>query len=208
MNNLDFRFGKSCIFTLVFALFLLWGGNYLFPLNIGSWRLDKIIEQLQSFMLLAIAVHTFIYAQRYGKHSHTRKFWYWTLLWWFVIFGRGISWGREFYPQVPPIIYRIISIIIIGAPIITMFFPAIRRQIYYRFWFQKIPVWNVILAFLFLGISDIIEHHRVGVNFLLCSSERQDLLEELMEVPCFLSLIFVVLFLQRNEHNTESNKTC
>jgi hypothetical protein len=208
VNNLDFRFGKACIFTLVFALFLLWSGNYLFPLNIGSWRLDKIIEQLQSFMLLAIAIYTFFYAKRYSKHSDIRKFWLWTLLWWLVIFGRGISWGREFYPQVPHIIYRIISIIVISAPIITMFCPAIRRQIHYRFWFQKIPMWNVILAFLFLGISDIIEHHRVGVNFLLCSSERQDLLEELMEIPCFLSLIFVVLFLQRNERNIESNKTC
>lgn len=208
MNNLDFHFNKLCLSNLILALFLLWSGNYLFPVDIGPWTLDKIVEQVQSFMLITISIYTFFYAKRYNKNSDIRKFWHWTLLWWLVILARGISWGREFYSQLPYVIYRIISIIIISAPIITMFLPAIRRQIHHRFWLEKIPMWHIILAFLFLGISDIIEHHRVGVNFLLCSPERQDLLEELMEVPCFLSLIFVVLFLQQNERNIESNKTC
>lgn len=199
MNNLDIKFNRNCLFTIVLAFILWLGGNTIFPTKLGYWTFDKIIEQIQSIMLLAIAIYSYFYAKRFPKSSDEQKFWYWTILWWFLIFARGISWGREFFPRIDHSIYRVISIFVIGAPIITMFLPSIRRQIHHRFWSEKIPVWHVILAFLFLGISDVIEHHRIGNNLLLFCHERKDLLEELMEIPCFLSLIFVVLYLQHNE---------
>lgn len=203
MKNFDFHFYKSNFFTLLFALFLVWGGNTFIPLYDGLST--AIAENLQSLMLIVIAIYSYCYARRYPANDPNRLFWYWSVLWWIMLFGRGISWGRDFFPDVPHIYYRIISIILIGLPILMFFSKAIRQQIKHRFFFEKIPVWHIVLAFVFLGLSDMVEHHRRGAHLLLYVADKQDLIEELIEIPCFLSLILVVLYMQRNERSIKQS---
>ncbi|WP_392565861.1 hypothetical protein RHO15_09910 [Utexia brackfieldae] len=204
MKNFDFHFYKSNMFTIILALFLVWAGNTFIPLYNGLST--AIAENLQSLGLLLIAVYSYFYARRYPAQSANRIFWYWSVMWWIMLFGRGISWGRDFFPDVPHLYFRIISIILIGLPVLMLFSKSIRQQIKHRFFFEKIPVWHIILAFVFLGLSDIVEHHRSGANLLLYVSEKQDLIEELIEIPCFISLILIVLYMQRNERNINQSK--
>lgn len=54
MNNLDIKFNRNCLFTIVLAFILWLGGNTIFPTKLGYWTFDKIIEQIQSIMLLSL----------------------------------------------------------------------------------------------------------------------------------------------------------
>ncbi|KES14152.1 hypothetical protein GASC598I20_000410, partial [Gilliamella apicola SCGC AB-598-I20] len=60
-----------------------------------------------------------------------------------MLFGRGISWGRDFFPDVPRFYYKIIASIIMAIPILTIFLPPIRREIARRYRDETIPVWHL-----------------------------------------------------------------
>ncbi|MCX8650339.1 hypothetical protein J3U21_08105 [Gilliamella sp. B2776] len=124
-----------------------------------------------------------------------------------MLFGRGISWGRDFFPDIPRIYYKIIASIIIAIPLLSIFLPSIRQEIIRRYKFEIIPVWHLFFAFLFLGIADIAEHRRLGYEFLVLEPDRKDLIEELMEIPCLLSLALTTFYMQKNEQK-RSNKSC
>ncbi|WP_141670906.1 hypothetical protein [Gilliamella sp. wkB178] len=158
-----------------------------------------LIEHSQSLFLLFMCAYTYHYAKRVNNDPDLYKFWIWTIFWWFMLFGRGISWGRDFFPEVPRFYYKIIASILMAIPILSIFLPTIRREIARRFKFEEIPVWHIVFAFLFLGIADIAEHHRLGHQFLVITRDRKDLIEELMEIPCLLSLALITFYMQKNE---------
>ena len=168
MCKLDFHFYKSSFFILFLGVFLYIFGNFYIPLYNGLTV--TLIEHLQSLFLLFMCGYTFYYAKRVQHHATLYKFWIWTIFWWFMLFGRGISWGRDFYPNVP-------------------------------------RLWHIFFAFLFLGIADIAEHHRMGHEFLVLTRERKDLIEELMEIPCLLCIALTTFYMQTNEQKRLS-KSC
>ncbi|WP_294615998.1 hypothetical protein [uncultured Gilliamella sp.] len=197
MCKLDFHFYKSSVFIVILGVLLYVIGNFFLPLYGGLTV--TLIEHSQSLFLLFMCCYTYYYAKHVTNNSELYKFWIWTIFWWFMLFGRGISWGRDFFPDVPRFYYKIIASILIAIPILSIFFPSIRREIVRRFKFENIPVWHIVLAFLFLGIADIAEHHRIGHQFLVLTRERKDLIEELMEIPCLLSLALTTFYMQKNE---------
>lgn len=197
MCKLDFHFYKSSIFIIILGIFFYIVGNYYIPLYNGL--AVTLIEHIQSLFLLSMCLYTWHYAKRVTSTPDIHMFWIWTIFWWFMLFGRGISWGRDFFPGVPRFYYKIIATIIIAMPLITLFLPTIRREIARRYKFEKIPFWHIFLAFLFLGIADIAEHYRIGHQFLVIYKERKDLIEELMEVPCLLCLALTTFYMQNNE---------
>ncbi|QIQ21077.1 hypothetical protein [Zophobihabitans entericus] len=197
MPRIDFHFYKEASYTLIIAAILFFSGNYLIPFY--SESAVKVVEHTQSLMLLFMTIYTYFYLKRYPYKSDKYQFWLWTMFWWFLLFGRGISWGRDFFPEVPKIYFRIISIVFFTPVVLGFLFPAIRREIVRRYKYEKIPFWYILFAFIFLGLSDQIEHHRIGYDLLLSDPARQDLIEELLEIPCLLSIAFVVFYLQRNE---------
>ncbi|WP_141674159.1 hypothetical protein [Gilliamella sp. wkB112] len=197
MCKLDFHFYKSSIFIVILSGFLYIIGNFFLPLYDGLTV--TLIEHSQSLFLLFMCAYTYRYTKRVSNTPDLYKFWIWTIFWWFMLFGRGISWGRDFFPEVPRFYYKIIASILMAIPILGIFLPTIRREIVRRFKFEQIPVWHIIFAFLFLGIADIAEHHRIGHQFLVMTKERKDLIEELMEIPCLLSLALITFYMQKNE---------
>lgn len=205
MCKFDFHFYKSSVFIIILAVLLYITGNFFIPLYNGLTV--SLVEHSQSLFLLFMCGYTYHYTKRINGNSDLHKFWIWTIFWWFMLFGRGISWGRDFFPDVPRFYYKIIASFLIAIPILSLFLPTIRREIVRRFKFEPIPVWHVILAFLFLGIADIAEHHRIGHQFLVLSRERKDLIEELMEIPCLLSLALVTFYMQKNEQK-RLNSSC
>jgi hypothetical protein len=203
MCKLDFHFYKSSLLILTLGIILYITGNFFIPLYNGLTV--TLIEHVQSLFLLFMCGYTYYYAQRVAEHSQLYKFWIWTIFWWFMLFGRGISWGRDFFPDVPRFYYKIIASTLIAIPILSMFLPTIRQEIARRYKFEQIPVWHIFLAFLFLGIADIAEHHRMGHEFLVIAKERKDLIEELMECPCLLCLALTTFYMQKNEQKKKEN---
>ncbi|OCG20271.1 MULTISPECIES: hypothetical protein [unclassified Gilliamella] len=197
MCKLDFHFYKSSLSIIILGIILYIIGNFFIPLYNGLTV--TLIEHVQSLFLLFMCCYTYYYAKRVAKHSELYKFWIWTIFWWFMLFGRGISWGRDFFPEVPRFYYKIIAGIIMALPIFSIFLPTIRREIVRRYKFEKIPVWHIFLAFLFLGIADIAEHRRIGHELLVITRDRKDLIEELMEIPCLLCLALTTFYMQKNE---------
>lgn len=185
------------LILLAFIFYML--GNFFIAENwVGLTVI--LIEHAQSLFLLFMAGYTYSYAQKVKSNPDVYKFWIWTIFWWLLLFGRGISWGRDFFPEVPRFYYKIIASILIAIPILSMFIVAsIRREIKRRYSTEKIPVWHTFFAFFYLGLADIAEHHRIGYEYLVLNSNNSDLIEELMEFPCLFSLALVVFYLQKRE---------
>lgn len=205
MCKLDFHFYKSSLFIILLGVFLYIFGNFFIPLYNGLTV--TLIEHLQSLFLLFMCSYTFYYAKCVQHHATLYKFWIWTIFWWLMLFGRGISWGRDFYPDIPRFYYKIIAAIVMGIPLLTTFLPTIRKEIARRYKFESIPFWHIFFAFLFLGIADMAEHHRMGHKFLVLTRERKDLIEELMEIPCLLCIALTTFYMQTNEQKRLS-KSC
>lgn len=197
MCKLDFHFYKSSLLIIALGIILYITGNWFIPLYNGMTVV--VIEHIQSLFLLFMCCYTYYYAKRVSEHSELYRFWIWTIFWWFMLFGRGISWGRNFFPEVPRFYYKIIASILIMIPILSIFLPTIRREIARRYKYEKIPFWHIFFASLFLGIADIAEHRRIGHEFLVITKERKDLIEELIEIPCLLCLSLITFYMQKNE---------
>ncbi|NUF50151.1 hypothetical protein [Gilliamella sp. ESL0250] len=202
MCKLDFHFYKSSLSIVILGIILYIIGNFFIPLYNGLTV--TLIEHVQSLFLLFMCCYTYCYAKKIAEHSERYKFWIWTIFWWLMLFGRGISWGRDFFPEVPRFYYKIIASFLIALPILSIFLPTIRREIVRRYKFEKIPVWHIFLAFLFLGIADIAEHRRIGHELLVITRDRKDLIEELMEIPCLLCLALTTFYMQKNEQKKEN----
>ncbi len=205
MPKFDTHFYKSSMFIVILSVLLYITGNFWLPLD--NKLTVSLIEHIQSLFLLFMCCYTYHYAKSVKYNLNLYKFWIWTIFWWFMLFGRGISWGRDFFPDIPRIYYKIIASIIIAIPLLSIFLPSIRQEIIRRYKFEIIPVWHLFFAFLFLGIADIAEHRRLGYEFLVLEPDRKDLIEELMEIPCLLSLALTTFYMQKNEQK-RSNKSC
>lgn len=208
-NQFDFSVNKGHFFIISLGIILFFTGNVfipsLSPNSMSIWIMS--LEHFQSLFLFFMILYTVNYTRKVKTYSNLYKFWLWTAFWWLMIFGRGISWGRDFFPDVPRFYYKIIATILIAIPILSMFLiSSIRKEIVRRFKNEKIPVWFIVLAFAFLGLADIAEHNRIGHDYLVYSSDYDDLIEELMEIPCFISLSFIVFYLQKNEQKRLSKK--
>ncbi|WP_160430513.1 hypothetical protein [Gilliamella sp. Pas-s25] len=202
MCKLDFHFYKSSLSIIILGITLYIIGNFFIPLYNGLTV--TLIEHVQSLFLLFMCGYTYCYAKKMAEHPNLYKFWIWTIFWWLMLFGRGISWGRDFFPEVPRFYYKIIASFLIALPILSIFLPTIRQEIVRRYKFEKIPVWHIFLAFLFLGIADIAEHRRIGHELLVITRDRKDLIEELMEIPCLLCLALTTFYMQKNEQKKEN----
>lgn len=200
--HFDFRFYKSsaAIIGVLFICYFL--GNYILPICGGLTV--TLIEHLQSLTVIVMIGYVYFANKRNITDIERYRFWLWTLLWWLLILGRGISWGRDFFPEVPRIIYKCIGGLLIALPLLSMFLPTIRREIVCRYKYEKIPVWSIFLMFISFALVDVVEHHRIGYNLFVISRERQDLVEELFEMPFYFSLILSVCYLMRNEKNVLS----
>ena len=77
-----------------------------------------------------------------------------------MLFGRSTSWGRDYFPEVPKIYFRGISVLVIAPVVFMLFLAPLRQEIAYKFKHVSLPIWALILAFIGLLMSDGIEHNR------------------------------------------------
>lgn len=171
----------------------------LFKLPLAHGVVVQVIEDVQSAWLLFGAIFTWFYMKPLTLAPRPKAFWCWATVWWIVLFGRGISWGRDFFPETPKIYFRIISVILIGTLILMLLLPALRKEIVERIKHQSIPLWSVLLMVVCFLISDTIEHHRLFAPMFIRDSHYQDLLEELYELPFMLCLFDIALGIMRSD---------
>ncbi|MEC5343993.1 hypothetical protein ABRZ24_15465 [Brenneria populi] len=189
------------VVIFIFAFFLPYAGPHF--LTFSQHTVD-IVESFQSFFLLFGAIFTWLYIKPFCCERERCIFWLWSISWWILLFGRGISWGRNYLPEAPRGYFRAISVVLIGITLLMPLLPSLRRDIVRRFRTERFPVWDMGLTAAYFLISDAIEHHRL-LGFLFVYDVRyKDLMEELYELPFMFSLFFIAFYLQQQEKRVSS----
>lgn len=146
------------------------------------------VEFAQAIWLLSCSLFTLMFMKPWLLNAQKRIFWLWAAQWWFVLFGRSTSWGREIFPDLPHWIFRVLSVLWIAPLILMLFTKNLRAELKEKLNKGTFPVPYFILALICFLISDTVEHKRI-LNFIFVSNKHyQDITEELYEVPFMLAL--------------------
>lgn len=143
-------------------------------------------------------VHTTIIPSRRGKAVLL-----WAVVWWGVLLGRSTSWGRDYFPDEPRILFRTISVLLIAALVLPVLFSAgLRKEIVRRLRNVPLPLWLFAVTACSYLISDTVEHHRLLSPIFLHNARYTDLIEELYEVPFMIGLFMVTVgFMQQDKQD-------
>lgn len=191
--NFRFNFVALVLLVLLFGILLL---AITQTHLLSNWNVH-LIEDIQALILLLCVPFTWFYMKPKTLSEQKKWFWLWAIAWWAMFFGRSISWGRDFFPEVPHLYFRIISIFVI-APVIFMLFSAqLRTEIKYKLQSVTFPFWYLFIAILSLFFADSIEHHRFIDTWLMSEGSNVDLIEELYEFPFILALFLSTLYFMK-----------
>ncbi len=157
------------------------------------------VESIQALMLFGFAVFSFFYIRPFELSKGQKQFWLWSVAWWIMLFGRSTSWGRDYFPEVPKIYFRGISVLVIAPVVFMLFLAPLRREVAYKFKHISLPIWALILAFIGLLMSDGIEHNRFFSHFIFTDFIYKDLMEELYEFPLIIGLFLVAYPLMKQD---------
>lgn len=192
------RFPPGLVFLLLFACVIPFYPDLHLPLYHG--KLVKLIEGAQALWLLFGALFTCYFLRQTSLPEGARHFWSWSVIWWLVLFGRSISWGRDYFPEQPKLLFRAISVLLIGALILYVVFSSkLRKELAWRLRHERLPVWTFAIVVVSFLISDSVEHHRFIASFFLHDAQYQDLIEELYEIPFMIGLFCVSYNLMTQE---------
>lgn len=165
----------------------------------------RLIENMQAFLLLFITIFSYFYMRPFQLEQGNKQFWLWAICWWLMLFGRSTSWGRDYFPEVPKIYFRAISIVLIASVFIPLFQASLRQEIAHKFKTVAIPIWGLVIAFIGLIVSDAIEHHRYIATLIITEASNKNLMEELYEFPLILGLFVVAYGLMKAEKLDNKN---
>ncbi|AMW79382.1 hypothetical protein AMD27_11100 [Acinetobacter sp. TGL-Y2] len=165
----------------------------------------RLIENMQAFLLLFITIFSYFYMRPFQLEQGNKQFWLWAICWWLMLFGRSTSWGRDYFPEVPKIYFRAISVALIASVVLPLFQTSLRQEIAHKFKIAVIPIWGLVIAFIGLIISDAIEHHRYIGTLIITEASNKNLMEELYEFPLILGLFVVAYGLMKAEKLDNNN---
>ena len=200
----DFR-----ISVPVIIIFLMSCCFPLFPQLVdvnGIATAVRSIENSQAVLLFVFGIFTLIYMRPWDMPNGQKQFWFWAACWWLMLFGRSISWGRDYFPEVPKIYFRAISIVLIGSVVFYLFSPHLRAEIAKKFKTIRIPVWPFALAFAGLFIADSIEHTRFVDTLLVKDMNYHSFMEELYEYTLVFGLGLTAWYFMKQD-KLESKKS-
>ncbi len=159
-----------------------------------------LLEDIQAFLLLFFAVFSYFYMRPVALPKGQKIFWFWAVCWWVVLFGRSTSWGRDYFPEVPKIYFRSISVILILFIVLPLFTSELRAEIATKFRTAILSGWGVVLSFSGLIISDSIEHERYLSAVLFSGNMAgKDTMEELFEFPLIFGLFMIAYGLMKDD---------
>jgi hypothetical protein len=162
-------------------------------------KLVSSIEAVQALMLLVFGVFTYLYMKPLQLNDGKKQFWLWAVFWWILLFGRSTSWGRDYFPEVPKVYFRAISIVVIAPVVFMLFSGNLRKEIGRKFKSVQLSAWAIVLTVIGLIVSDSIEHGRSIANFFLHDVAYKDAIEEMYEFPLILGLFLIALPLMQKD---------
>ncbi len=164
-------------------------GHFL-PLADGLTVL--ILEQIQALWLLFCGVyftHQWLKA-RPQQQNHFAAAWF-ASMWWLLL-GRSMAWGRDYFPNIDHDAFRPIAIVLIALPIVLLCLPQTRRQLKGLIQCFHWPVWLCLMVVAYFAVSQIIESERMFQRLPpFIDPDRRDLIEELFEIPFMLFLFWI-----------------
>ncbi|EFC6552853.1 hypothetical protein RIL63_004999 [Escherichia coli] len=194
--RLKTQFSVSAFFLFIFSLLFPFIVDLHIPLKNGgvvAW-----VENIQAIWLLFGAIFTAL-STRTMRHEE-KMFWLWAVVWWLVLLGRSISWGRNYFPDEPRVIFRVISVSLISILILPVIFSRVlRKAIAIKFRTVQLPLWMSLLVVATFLIADSVEHHRFISHLFLRNMKYTDLIEELYETIFMLGLFEVSLEVMNDE---------
>lgn len=193
----DFQLPVSILVMMICCLIFPFLPSLHFPL-LGGMTVTAV-ESIQALMLFGFAVFSFFYIRPFELSKGQKQFWLWSVAWWIMLFGRSTSWGRDYFPEVPKIYFRGISVLVIAPVMFMLFLAPLRQEIAYKFKYVSLPIWALILAFIGLLMSDVIEHNRFFIHFIFTDFIYKDLMEELYEFPLIIGLFLVAYPLMKQD---------
>jgi hypothetical protein len=159
-----------------------------------------MIENSQAILLLLGVVLTLGYMKPFQLTEGSRQFWLWSVLWWVVLLGRSTSWGRDYFPELPKVVFRSISVILISSLVLSFLLSStLRKAIAVRITLWSIPLWTCSLVIVTFLLADTVEHHLLLSPIFLHNGHYQDLIEELFETPFILGLLLISFDLMKRE---------
>lgn len=194
---IDTRLSWSVLIMAILCLLFPFLADLQLPLFDGATV--RVIEDIQALLLLSFAVISYSYMRPMRLPETKKYFWLWAVMWWLLLFGRSTSWGRDYFPDVPKIYFRGISIVLIGSVVCMLAAKPLRVEIMHKFKSASIPAWSILLAILGLIISDAIEHSRIYGEIFLHQAAYKDLMEELYEFPLIIGLFMVTWNIMRQD---------
>lgn len=202
----DKRLTPATIVLAVFSVLIPFFADFSFPLDHGVSVL--CIENAQALWLFFGFIFTLRFAYKEQLSAGPKSFWLWAALWWLVLLGRSTSWGRVYFPEEPHLLFRLISVLLIGALVLSVFFSSpLRKEIISRLRNETLLIWTFALVVLTFLISDSVEHHRMIAHFFLHKPAYQDLIEELYEIPFMVGLFCVTYDLMQRQKAATAAKT-
>ncbi|WP_180033445.1 hypothetical protein [Acinetobacter sp. YH12233] len=193
----DFQLPVSILVMMICCLIFPFLPSLHLPL-LGGMTVTAV-ESIQALMLFGFAVFSFFYIRPFELSKGQKQFWLWSVAWWIMLFGRSTSWGRDYFPEVPKIYFRGISVLVIAPVVFMLFLAPLRQEIAYKFKHVSLPIWALILAFIGLLMSDGIEHNRFFIHFIFTDFIYKDLMGELYEFPLIIGLFLVAYPLMKQD---------
>lgn len=195
---LDTRFSWAVLIVAAICCIFPFFPSFIDPLLVATSV--RSIENIQALMLFGLFIFTLLYMKPWDMPNGQKQFWFWAACWWLLLCGRSISWGRDYFPDVPKVYFRGISIILIGSVVFMLFSPHLRQEIARKLKTLSLPVWAMALAIASLVISSSIEHHYAITMFLVHDLQYSNLMEELYEFPLILGLFFTAWAFMQKDH--------
>jgi hypothetical protein len=125
-------------------------------------------------------------------------------VWWLVLLGRSTSWGRDYFPEHPKLLFRTISVVLIAMIILPVLLSKrLRQDIARRVRNEPLPIWLLAITTCAFLISDTVEHHRLLSPLFLHNAHYGDLIEELYELPFMVGLFLMNLGFMRRDKKEE-----
>ena len=197
---IDTRVSWSVLIIAILCLIFPFLADVGFPLLGGA--VVRGVENIQALLLLMFAVFSYVYMQPMRLSDGKKYFWIWAVLWWLLLFGRSTSWGRDYFPEVPKVYFRGISVVLIGSVVLMLFVKPLRTEIAVKMKTLNLPAWAMLLTVLGLIISDGIEHSRIYGGIFLHQLAYKDLMEELYEFPLILGLFVMAFHIMQRDKRT------
>lgn len=181
----------------------------LFPLA-ADWHIPLLdgvlvsqIENIQALWLLFGAAFTLWYIKPLTRSEGEKQFWMWATLWWVVLLGRSTSWGRVYFPDAPHIVFKVISVILVGGLLLSLLSKALRKEIARRMRENTLPLWLMAVTVCTFLVADTIEHHRLLAPLFVRDLHYTDLMEELYELPFMVGLFLVTFYFMKADKQAE-----